>query len=330
MGESVPSNRIVLIIKDVMLEDFSLLEPEFHIVKMVQKSFHLSIPQLESILPQVEAIIATGPVNSALIAKALSLKCIVANGAGYDDIDIAAATACGVPVYNIPGPTTHPTAELALTLMLTLSRRVSELDRKLRKPPAVHPELFATGANPGHTLEGKQLGIIGFGRIGKDLSRMAKALRMEVVYTNHRKLETITEYGIHYSSFENLLKTSDVISVNCPLTMDTRKMIDRDAFLKMKKNVILINTSRGAVIDQEQMIKFLEAGRIAGAALDVFPNEPIIHPKLLKMDNVVLTPHIGTNTPETRTQMANEIIRVVRAVCNGTSDHSGNLINHGD
>lgn len=321
------TKRYVLQMRKVPFEDFSSLEPDYSIILLDSLSESEKSSFYAEILPRVEAIIATGPVNSELIAKALSLKVIVVNGAGYDDIDVAAATALRIPVYNIPDITSQPTAELALTLMLCVSRRVAEMDRWIRNNPQSYGDLFNIGANPGHTLEGKTLGIVGLGHIGMALARMCWSLNMNILYYNRKRLDLSRERSIRYVPFEMLLANSDVISLHCPLTEKTNKLFNEDAFMRMKSGAILINTSRGAVVDQDQMVRFLEAGKLAGAGLDVFPDEPNIHPKLLKMDNVVLTPHYGTNTVETRTLMAQTMSSIIRAVCDKGLRIPGNLIN---
>lgn len=319
--------RYVLLMKTVPLEDFSPLEPEFKVIhydriREDQKHMFYTV-----VLPKVEAILATGPVNSELIAKAFSLKCIVVNGAGYDDIDVAAATALRVPVYNIPDITAYSTAELAFSMMLTLFRRSAELDRKLRsaKDPA---SVFGTGLNPGHTLMGKTLGIIGLGHIGTQVAQIGKFFRMNVIYTQRHQTAPLLDLNIRWVPMRTLLHTSDIITIHTPLTEKTRGMINEDAFLQMKEGAVLINTARGAIVDQTQLVRFLEHGKLGGAGLDVFPNETEIDPRLLKMDNVLLTPHIGTNTYETREQMAAQMIQIVRAVCNGKSAVPGNLVNY--
>lgn len=320
------AERYILQIQKVTGEDFSSLEPEFKLVTLNEVS---NKERFESeILPKVEGILATGPVNAELIAKAFKLKAIVVNGAGYDDIDVAAATALRIPVYNIPDVTAYPTAEMALTLMLSVSRRVTEMDRRLRRDPQHAADVFQIGRDPGHTLAGRTLGIIGLGNIGLQLGRICSAMRMNIVYTQRRRTDPLTERTIQYLPFKELLAVSDILSIHCPLNDDTRGMINEAAFRAMKEGAILINTARGAIVDQNQLIRFLKAGKLGGAGLDVFPNETEIHPDLFEMENVVLVPHFGTNTVETRKAMADRMIKVLQAACNGNGMVQGHLINN--
>ena len=203
------SERYILVMKRVPSEDFTPLEPEFKVIYMDSPEAVDRSRLYSDILPQTEAIIATAGVSSELIAKALKLKVIVINGAGYDDVDISAASALHVPVYNIPDLTASATAELALTLMLAVSRRVNELNLKLRSDPAHAADLFRIGINPGHSLHGKTLGIIGMGNIGTRLARMASAIGMNVIYTQRHQLPIGLERSVRYYYFKDLLAASD-------------------------------------------------------------------------------------------------------------------------
>ena len=321
------SERYILVMKRVPSEDFTPLEPEFKVIYMDSPEAADRSRLYSDILPQTEAIIATAGVSSELIAKALKLKVIVINGAGYDDVDISAASALHVPVYNIPDLTASATAELALTLMLAVSRRVNELNFKLRSDPAHAADMFRIGINPGHSLHGKTLGIIGMGNIGTRLARMASAIGMNVIYTQRHQLPIGLERSVRYYYFKDLLAASDVVSIHCPLTDETRDMFNEKAFLRMKNGSILINTARGEIVDQNELVRFLQSGKLLGAGLDVFPNNSDVHPELLRLPNVVCTPHIGVNTVETRSEMAERIISIVKAVCDDQAVLKGNLIN---
>ena len=321
------SDRYIIVIKKVPNEDFSALEPEFKLVYLDSLSESEQENLYSDILPNTEGIIATGSVTSELIAKALKLKVIMVNGAGYDDIDVRAASALQIPVYNIPDTTSSATAELAFTLMLDVSRRVSELNYRMRTDPKNIENYFAIGKNPGMSLSGKTLGIIGMGNIGSKLARMASSIGMKIVYTQHHQLSFGLEQSKRFLSLNDLLSVSDVVSINCPLTDETRGMINEKAFMRMKYGSILINTARGEIVDQEQLVRFLKNGKLYGAGLDVFPNNCEIDPELLTMPNVVLTPHIGTNTTETRKEMADRIVSVVKAVCDNEAVLKGNLVN---
>ncbi len=252
-------------------------------------------------IKDADAVLACAAIDAEMIAAAPKLKIISNYGAGYDRIDTAAAAARGIPVTNIPDDTMQATAELALSAMLSLSRRVTELDRALR---ADEKGLFVMGTRMGHTLEGKLLGIIGMGHIGGAMARMCRALGMDIAYYNRHKLPEDKEAGAKYMELDELFKCADVISIHCPLTDSTRNLVSAERISLMKEGAMLVNTSRGGVVDTDALIKALKSGKLFGAALDVFPHEPEVPAELKELQNVVLTPHIGTNTVETREQMA--------------------------
>ena len=321
------SERYIIVIKQVPNEDFTPLEPEFKLVYLDSLSADEKDRLYSDILPNTEGIIATGPVTSELIAKSLKLKVIMVNGAGYDDIDVRAASALQIPVYNIPDTTAASTAELAFTLMLDVARRISELNYLIHTDLHHTPDYFAIGKNPGMSLAGKTLGIIGMGNIGSRMARMALGMNMNVVYTQRHQLPIGLEQSKRFMYFYDLLAVSDVVSIHCPLTEETRGMFNEKAFMRMKNGSILINTARGEIVDQKQLVRFLKSGKLYGAGLDVFPNNSDVDPELLTIPNVVITPHIGTNTHETRREMASRIVSVVKAVCDNEAVLKGNLVN---
>ncbi|MBQ6517627.1 MAG: hypothetical protein IJI14_02850 [Anaerolineaceae bacterium] len=322
------SERYIIVVKQVPNEDFTPLEPEFKLVYLDSLSREEKDSLYSDILPNTEGIIATGPVNSELIAKALRLKVIMVNGAGYDDIDVRAASALQIPVYNIPDTTAAATAELALTLMMSVARRVNELNYRMRTDSKNLQSYFEIGRNPGISLYGKTLGIIGMGNIGSRLAKMASsALNMKIVYTQRHQLPLGLEQSRRFMYFHDLLAVSDVVSINCPLTDETREMINEKAFMRMKAGAILINTARGDIVDQKQLVRFLKTGKLYGAGLDVFPNNSDVDPELLTMPNVICTPHIGTNTHETRKEMSDRIVSIVKSVCDDEAVLRGNLVN---
>lgn len=258
-----------------------------------------SMDELMHLIPRADAVIAGGKLPGDVIRSGKKL-CIIANyGAGYDGVDTAAAAQCGIPVTNIPDTVTDATAELAIGLMLAVSRRIGEMNLRLRREtPAT---LFGMGRHMGATLRGRTLGIIGCGRIGSRTAKMARALGMRVIaYSRHGVPSDVAES----MPLAELLANADVVSLHCPLTDETRGMIGAETFAAMKPGAILINTARGAIVDHAALTDALRSGQLFGAGLDVFPEEPQIPAELLTMDNVVCTPHIGTNTAETRVQMA--------------------------
>ncbi len=221
-------------------------------------------------------------------------------GAGVDNIDLALATARGIVVTNTPDQVTEPTAELAMGLLLSLVRRVTEMDRRLRKnKKEVH---WGVMENLGMTLQDKTLGIIGMGRIGKAFARRALPFGMKIVYHNRHRLpqEEEQRYAASRLPLDDLLEQADVVSLHTPLTQETLHLLGEAAFRKMKKTAVLVNTARGAVVDEQALIRALQTGEIAGAALDVYEHEPKIPDALLALDNVVAVPHIGTAAFDTR------------------------------
>ena len=229
---------------------------------------------------------------------------------GYNDIDVGAATRRGIVVTNTPGVLTDATAELAFTLLLAVSRRIVEGDKMVREGRFTHwaPFLFL-----GSQVSGKTLGIIGMGRIGKAVARRAFGFNMRVIYTSRSRLDPAEEkeHGAEYrSEMKSLLADADFVTVHVPLAAETRHLIGYHELSIMKKTAFLINTSRGPVIDEKALVEALRKGKIAGAGLDVYEDEPRITPGLIGLENSVLLPHVGSATLETRTKMAE------MAVCN--------------
>ncbi len=258
-----------------------------------------TMEELMALIPKADAVIAGGKLPGDVIREGKKLRIIANYGAGYDGVDIAVAAACGVPVTNIPETVTDATAELAIGLMLAVSRRIGEMNLRLRREDSVN--LFGMGRYMGNTLRGRTLGIIGCGRIGGRVAEMAKALGMRVLAYSRRP---VPAHVAEYTDLPTLLATADVISLHCPSTPETRHLLDAAAFAQMKDGALLINTARGAVVDHDALADALRSGKLAGAGLDVFPEEPRIPAELLAMDNVVCTPHVGSNTAQTRADMA--------------------------
>ena len=255
-----------------------------------------SMEELQALIPQAEAVIAGGKLPGEVIRAGKKLKIIANYGAGYDGVDIAAAAECGVPVTNIPDTVTDATAELAIGLMLAVSRRIGEMNLRLRHEDS--RQLFGMGRHMGNTLRGRTLGVIGYGRIGARVAEMARVLGMRVIAHSRRQVD-----GVENADLPTLLSTADVVSLHCPLTASTRHLLDASAFAQMKPGAMVINTARGGVIDHAALLDALQSGRLMGAGLDVYPEEPAIPAALLALDNVVCTPHIGANTAQTRLAM---------------------------
>ena len=287
----------ILITHGIPTAGLELLAGHEIIIPEVLKAF--TMEELAVLMPRAEAVIAGGKLPGEVIRAGKQLKIIANYGAGYDGVDIAAAADCGVPVTNIPDTVTDATAELAIGLMLAVSRRIGEMNIRPRKEDST--TLFGMGRYMGNTLRGRTLGIIGCGRIGSRVAEMAKALGMRVLAYSRRP---VPAHVAEYTDLPTLLATADVISLHCPSTPETRHLLDAAAFAQMKDGAMLVNTARGAVVDHEALVDALRSGKLAGAGLDVFPEEPRIPAELLAMDNVVCTPHIGSNTAQTRADMA--------------------------
>jgi lactate dehydrogenase-like 2-hydroxyacid dehydrogenase len=234
---------------------------------------------------------------------------VVANYAvGFDNVDLGAATERGVLVSNTPGVLTRATAEFTIALLLDLVRRVTEGDRLVRSGT---PWILAPGFMLGHGLDGRRLGIVGLGRIGREVARLAEPFGMRVVYTGRSK---VVDAPHSYLSLDELLETSDVVSLHCPLTPETRHLIGAPELRRMRSEAVLVNTTRGPVVDEAALAQALVAGELAGAALDVYEREPEVHPGLLGLPSVVLAPHLGSATWEAREAMGMLCVEAVRAV----------------
>ena len=267
-------------------------------------------------LAEAEVLISTfdQPVTREMIMSAPHLQLVANFGVGFNNIDLDACRERGIRVTNTPQPVIEPTAELSFALMHDVARRTAEFDRKLRAGKA---EPFGVMNNLSHSLYGKTLGIIGMGRIGQALARRAVASGMRIVYHNRRPiddrvLDALTGYRtaqapIGYRTKEELLREADFVSLNLPYTPEVKHLIGAAELKMMKKSAYLINTARGAHVDEEALVKALKEGEIAGAAMDVYEHEPQIHPELLTLDNVVLSPHTGTGTWEGRIAMCENV-----------------------
>ncbi len=309
----------ILITHGVTLSGFEALTDAGHRIIVPAPLQAYTEDELCALIPDADAVVAGGRLSERVIRAGKQLKIIANYGAGYDRVDLPASVACGVPVTNIPETVTYSTAELAVGLMLSVSRRIGEMTLRLRKE---QPEsLFGMGKYMGHNLHGRTLGIVGCGRIGTETARLAKAFGMHVLgYSRHGVPE-----DIEYADLDDLLKRADVVSLHCPLTEETRHLLDAQAIAAMKDGAMLINTSRGGVVDTDALVEALRTGHLCGAGLDVYPNEPHIPAELLHMDNVVCTPHVGTNTAETRRAMATAICGQIFAVLSG--ERPVNIVN---
>lgn len=245
-------------------------------------------------------------VDREMISRMPRLRLIANFGAGYNNIDLDACRERGIRVTNTPMSVIEPTAELAFALMMAVARNVCLRDRQLRDGQC---EPMAVMNNLSHGLYGKTLGIIGMGRIGQALARRALACGMKIVYHNRRCLPVEIEqrYEAHYLPQDVLLQQADFVSLNLPYTPESHHLIGAPQLTLMRSTAYLINTARGAHVNEAALIRALKAGQIAGAAMDVYEHEPQISDELLRMPNVVLSPHTGTGTWEGRLAMCEEV-----------------------
>lgn len=253
---------------------------------------------LDGLLP-----LLTDPIDGEVMdAAGKQLKIIANHAVGFDNIDVAAATERGIMVTNTPGVLTDATADFAWALLFSTARRVVESDAFTRagKYHGWGPMMFLGG-----DITGRTLGIVGAGRIGSAVAKKSRGFDMKILYCDEfRNEELENELGAKKVEFEELLEKSDFISIHVPLLDSTHHLLDQAAFKRMKKSAYLINTSRGPVIDEAALVQALKDKEIAGAGIDVYEEEPEIHPELVKLDSAVLTPHIASATIETRTKMA--------------------------
>lgn len=272
----------------------------------------LTPEQLKEKIKDYDALIVRSKTKATkeIIDAASKLKVIGRAGVGVDNIDIPAATAKGVVVMNAPSGNTISAAEHAFGLMFALSKNIHSAHPMLKNKKWEKKLL-------GVELYGKTIGIIGLGRVGSHMAKMAKGIGMQIIgYDPLITKEKAKTLGIKLVSLDELLQNSDFISLHVPRTAETKNMINENTLNKMKKNVRIINCARGGVVDENALYNALKSGRIAGAALDVFAQEPLLDSPLLELDNVVVTPHLGASTSEAQINVAIEIANSIAMALN--------------
>jgi glyoxylate reductase len=253
----------------------------------------------------------TDAVDRSVIDAAPGLKVIANVAVGFDNIDVPYATSRGIVVTNTADVLTESVAGFTWALILAITRRLAEGERLVRRGEW---KGWALDLLLGTELRGKQLGLVGVGRIGRAVAARAPAFGMKVAYTSRRELDLADAEPM---SLDRLLLTSDIVSLHVPLSSETRHLIDKRALTRMKRSAYLINTARGAVVDEDALAWALQQHLLAGAALDVYEHEPAVHADLLKLENVLLVPHLASGTTETRTAMADRAVENVLAVLAG-------------
>jgi len=267
--------------------------------------------ELPQKLKDMEIIIVRSAtkVKGELLDALKNAKLIIRGGVGLDNIDLEGAKAKGIKVVNTPEASSISVAELAIGFMLALSRHIVRGTVGLREGKWEKKQLKGT------ELFGKTLGIIGMGRIGREVAKRAKCLGMNVIATRH--VRQIPGELAKTVSYDELYKEADFISIHIPLTEETRHMISKEAFEKMKDGVVIINCSRGGVVDEKALLEALKNGKVKGAALDVFEVEPPVDNELLKLDNVIGTPHIGASTKEAQARIGVAIVEKIKGFLEG-------------
>jgi len=280
----------------------------------------LTPAQMQDAMNIAEVLVptVTDRIDRALIeAAGPQLRLIASFGTGVDHIDLKAARERGIVVTNTPGVLTEDTADMTMALLLATARRVAEGERLVRSGQW-------TGWGPttmlGHRISGKRLGILGMGRIGSALAKRARAFGMSIHYHNRRRVHPELEQELeatYWSSLDQMLARMDIVSINCPHTPATYHLLSERRLKLLRPHCYIVNTSRGEVIDEVALTRMLSKGEIAGAGLDVFEHEPAVNPKLLRLDNVVLLPHMGSATIEGRIDMGEKVVINIKTFTDG-------------
>ena len=301
------------------------VEPLFGFDQIDMRFAHWVVgPPEESDLRQFHGMVASPhfPLSAERLRRMAELRVVSAYGVGYDYIDVAVASELGILVTNTPDAVTNATAELGLTLVLAVCRNIMGHDAQMRQshPPGEPHPAFAQ-ARVTHDFSSQTVGIIGYGRIGQRLAKLLQAIGFATLYTRkHGQLQGHRGYR----AMDDLLAESDVVVVATPLTPDTFHLIDQIALRRMKAEAALVNIGRGACVDEAALIEALDAGRLAGAALDVFEHEPRVSERLVTLQKVILSPHVGTLTKETRMLMTRQAVENVRMGLQGSAQNAVN------
>jgi len=280
----------------------------------------LSKPDLIAAVERADVLVPT--VTDRIDAEVLdaagpALKLIASFGTGVDHVDLTAAQRRGIIVTNTPGVLTEDTADMTMALILAVSRRLAEGERLIRSGGWIG---WGPTSMLGHRIWGKRLGIVGMGRIGMALARRAKGFGLSVHYHNRRPVPEEVENALeatHWESLDQMLAHMDIVSVNCPHTPATYHLLSARRLRLLQPQAILVNTARGEIVDEEELLRLLETRAIAGAGLDVFEHEPAIDPRLRALDNVVLLPHMGSATIEGRLAMGEKVIINIKTFADG-------------
>lgn len=305
---------VVAVTSDLPGRAIARLE-ERHLVRLNRGRQITDEDALIAFIDSAEAMLTllANPVTDRVLAACPALRVVGNCAVGFDNIDLESARRRGVWVTNTPDVLTEATADLAWALILATTRRLGEAERLLRSG-RFHG--WALDMLLGSALQGRQLGVIGYGRIGRAVARRAAGFGMSVAYTDIDEADN-PDPRASFMSLDELLATSHVVSIHTPLNEDTRHLLDEDRLRLMPSGAFLVNTARGPLVDETALVRVLEDGHLGGAGLDVYENEPVVHPGLLERDDVVLLPHVGSATVETREAMAELAAENILAVLAG-------------
>jgi glyoxylate reductase len=308
----------ILITEPIIEDIIEGLKKEFH-VDVGQRGQYNSVEQLVDVIGHYDALMSmlSNPVTEEVIEAGSNLKIIANYAVGYDNIDLQAAQKSGIYVANTPGVLSEACADFTWALLLAIARHLKSAEEYLRQG---NYNVWEPLGFLGMELNGSTLGILGMGDIGKAVARRAKGFGMNVIYHNRNKVDAETEQRLnatYVSSPIELAAQSDILSIHCPLTDETHHLVDRELIHQMPDHTILINTSRGPVVDEEALADALHEHRLGGAGLDVFEEEPVVHPRLLSAPNCVITPHIASATEHTRRAIGCLAADAIKGVLNG-------------
>ena len=316
----MPGKKPLVIVTRKLPEPIETRMMELFETRLNRDDVPMTQAQLIAVAKEAEVLVptVTDRIDAGVLAQAgPNLRLIASFGTGVDHIDLATARQRGIIVTNTPGVLTEDTADMTMALILAVSRRLSEGERLVR---AGKWEGWGPTFMLGHRIWGKRLGIIGMGRIGQAVARRAKGFGLSIHYHNRRRILEEIEHELeatYWESLDQMLAHMDIISVNCPHTPATYHLLSARRLKLLRKTAIVVNTARGEVIDENTLTRMLAANEIAGAGLDVFEHEPAINPKLLRLDNVVLLPHMGSATIEGRIDMGEKVIINIKTFADG-------------
>jgi glyoxylate reductase len=316
----MPNSRLKVIVTRRLPEPVETRMAELFDVELNSTDTPMDYDALVDAVSRADVLVptVTDRIDSRVLSRAGErLRLVAQFGAGVDNVDVATATQRGITVTNTPGVLTEDTADITMALILAVPRRLMEGVKVIE---ADGFEGWSPTWMMGRRVGGKRLGIVGMGRIGQAVARRAKAFGLQIHYHNRRRVSAAIEEDLgatYWESLDQMLSRMDIISVNCPHTPATYHLLSGRRLKLLKPSAFLVNTARGEVIDEAALARMLEAGELAGAGLDVFEHEPAINPKLKKMANVVLLPHMGSATLESRVAMGEKVIINIKTFADG-------------